>query len=99
MPFFRFFRFHSHLCSVATPCSFGSPAQVNELDFSEIPREMQVWGDVLKRSPRDWLELDDDWLDWPACCIDNYIKTNLCEGLSNSAMQEAFARKLQEMCK
>ena len=28
MPFFSFFRFHSHLCSVAQPCRFGWPAKV-----------------------------------------------------------------------
>jgi hypothetical protein len=28
VPFFSFFRLHSHLCSVATPCRFGWPANV-----------------------------------------------------------------------
>lgn len=28
MPFFRIFHFFPHFCSISTPCSFGSPAQV-----------------------------------------------------------------------
>ena len=74
-------------------------SKMNELEFSEKPRGMQVWEDVLKRRPRDWLALDDDWLDWPECCSDKYVRTHLSEGLSDTAVQEILATKLQEMCK
>lgn len=39
-------------------------SRMDEQQFSEVPRGMQVWSDVLRRQPRDWLALDDDWLDW-----------------------------------
>ena len=38
--------------------------------FLAAPRGMQVWSDVLRRKPRDWLALDDDYLHWPAWCRD-----------------------------
>ena len=74
-------------------------SKMNELEFAEKPRGMQIWEDVLKRKPRAWLALDDDWLDWPECCSDKYVKTHLSEGLADPAVQEIFATKLQEMCK
>ena len=74
-------------------------SKMNELEFGEKPRGMQVWEDVLKRRPRAWLALDDDWLDWPEWCLENYVKTHLNEGISDPAVQEEFARKLREMCK
>lgn len=74
-------------------------SKMNQFEFAEKPRGMQVWEDVLKRRPRDWLALDDDWLDWPEYCGDKYVKTHLSEGLSDPAVQDTFARKLQEMCR
>jgi HAD domain in Swiss Army Knife RNA repair proteins len=73
-------------------------SKMNQHEFALKPRGMQVWEDVLTRRPRDWLALDDDWFDWPKCCSDKYVKTNLSEGLSDTAVQEIFATKLQEMC-
>ena len=74
-------------------------SRMNKLDFAEMPRGMQVWEDVLKRRPRAWLALDDDWVDWPEWCFDHYVKTHAREGLSDAAVLEKFARKLQQMCK
>ena len=74
-------------------------SKMNKFEFAEKPRGLQVWEDVLKRRPRNWLALDDDWLDWPGCCIDNYVKTHSIEGLCDPAVLDTFARKLQEMCK
>lgn len=74
-------------------------SRMNELEFAEKSRGMQVWEDVLKRRLRAWLALDDDWLDWPEWCLDNYVKTHLSEGINNLAVQDEFAQKLQEMCK
>ena len=74
-------------------------SKMNELEFGEKPRGMQVWEDVLKRRPRAWLALDDDWLDWPEWCLDNYVKTHPIDGLRNQAVQNEFAQKLQGMCK
>jgi hypothetical protein len=73
-------------------------SKMNELEFAEKPRGVQVWEDVLKRRPRDWLALDDDGLDWPECGIEKYVKTHLSEGISDPAVQNEFAQKLREMC-
>ena len=74
-------------------------SKMKEVEFTAKSRGMQVWEEVLKRRPRDWLALDDDWLDWPECCSDKYVRTHLSEGLSDAAVQQRFATKLQEMCK
>ena len=74
-------------------------SSMNELEFGEMPRGLQVWEDVLKRQPRAWLALDDDYVDWPEWCLENYVNTHPREGLSDLAVLEEFARKLREMCK
>ena len=74
-------------------------SRMNELEFGEMPRGLQVWEDVLKRQPRAWLALDDDYVDWPELCLENFVKTHPREGLSDLAVLEEFARKLREMCK
>lgn len=35
-------------------------AGMDEQEFAAMPRGLQVWNDVLRRRPRDWLALDDD---------------------------------------
>lgn len=74
-------------------------SRMDEMDFVASPRGMQVWSDVLRREPRDWLALDDDWLDWPSWCLDKYVRTHPHEGLSHAAVENEFTAKLQEMCK
>jgi hypothetical protein len=73
-------------------------SRMDEQRFSEVPRGMQVWSDVLRRKPRDWLALDDDWLDWPKWCLEKYVRTHEHEGLSDPAVQAEFREKLQELC-
>lgn len=36
--------------------------------FQQMPRGIQVWADVRRRLPEEWLALDDDDVDWPAVC-------------------------------
>lgn len=67
-------------------------------EFYAAPRGMQVWSDVLRRQPRDWLALDDDYLHWPTWCRDKYIRTHAYEGLSDPAVQVEFREKLALMC-
>lgn len=74
-------------------------SNMNEQEFSQAPRGMQVWRDVVKRKPRAWLALDDDCLDWPKWCLDNYVKTHEDEGIGDPAVQDEFAKKLLELCK
>lgn len=58
---------------------------------------MQVWSDVLRRRPRDWLAVDDDFLHWPAWCRDKYVRTHEQKGLSEPTVLEEFRVKLQLM--
>lgn len=74
-------------------------SKMNEEEFAAAPRGMQVWGDVYKRKPRDWLASDDDYLHWPAWCREKYIKTHEHEGLSAPAVLAEFKEKLERLCK
>lgn len=74
-------------------------SRINEDEFAAAPRGMQVWSDVLRRKPRDWLALDDDWLHWPKWCLDKFVRTHEHEGLSDPAVASEFGVKLREMCK
>ena len=48
--------------------------------FAELPRGVQILGDVLRRQPRDWLALDDDGLDWPVWPTSLRGHLLLCDG-------------------
>lgn len=61
-------------------------------DFRQMPRGMQVWEDVQRRKPRQWLALDDDPQGWPEWARDNLIE---CEG-SIGLSSERVRRELQE---
>lgn len=74
-------------------------SRMNEDEFAAAPRGMQVWSDVLRRKPRDWLALDDDWLHWPKWCLDKFVRTHEHEGLSDPAVASEFGVKLRGMCK
>jgi HAD domain in Swiss Army Knife RNA repair proteins len=67
--------------------------------FAELPRGLQVWGDVRRRRPRDWLALDDNYLGWPATCLDKYIRTHDYEGISDPEVLAELKVKLQALCK
>lgn len=71
---------------------------MNESKFTDAPRGMQVWSDVLRRQPRDWIALDDDYLHWPAWCLDKYVRTHEHEGISDPAVEAEFRKKLALMC-
>lgn len=73
-------------------------SQMNESSFTAAPRGMQVWSDVVRRKPRDWLALDDDYLHWPAWCLDKYVRTHEHEGISEAAVEAELRQKLALMC-
>lgn len=73
-------------------------SRMSEQNFVDKPRGMQVWNDVVKRSPRDWLALDDDELGWPAWCLEKLVKTNALEGISEPNVLAEFQKKLGSMC-
>jgi hypothetical protein len=76
--------------------TFHSRMQKDE--FLTMSRGMQVWADVYRRQPRDWLALDDDYLHWPAWCHDKYIRTHEQQGLSDPVVLDEFKMKLRRMC-
>ena len=60
---------------------------------------MQVWADVYRRQPKDWLALDDDFLQWPMWCRDKLIRTFPHLGLNSQETQELLRSKLLSMSK
>ena len=71
---------------------------MNDDEFMYLHRGQQVFKDVQRRRPRDWLALDDDAEGWPAEHAARYIKTNMYEGLSDPSVLIEFNQKLREMC-
>lgn len=71
---------------------------MHEPSFVSAPRGEQVFSDVLRRKPRDWLALDDDYLHWPASHLEKLIRTHEQEGLSAPDVQAEFRQKLARMC-
>lgn len=71
---------------------------MNVDDFLHLRRGQQVYDDVLRRQPRDWLALDDDEEGWPVENAEKFVKTHMYEGLSDFLVQREFQQKLREMC-
>lgn len=69
-------------------------SQMYEQLFVDMPRGMQVWLDVVRRNPRDWFALDDDFLNWPAWCTDNFIQTHEHEGIGDPVVLTKIEKKL-----
>lgn len=89
-------RLPSSLQSRVIGATFHS--KMDEDYFLAEPRGMQVWSDVLRRQPRAWLALDDDYQHWPAWCRDKYVRTHEHEGISEPAVEAEFRQKLEFMC-
>lgn len=66
-----------------------TPAQ-----FDTMSRGMQIWRDVERRKPSNWLALDDDAFGWPASCRDKLIETKGHLGLSDPDVQDAIRARL-----
>jgi hypothetical protein len=58
---------------------------------------VQIWSDVLRRRPTDWLAIDDDYLDWPSRCRDKLVLTDEALGISAPAVLEELSEKLAAM--
>ena len=71
-------------------------SNMNMYDFAEMPRGFQIWEDVQRRKPKDWIAIDDDDNNWPAWCLDNYIKTHAHDGISDPDVKVAIELKLAE---
>ena len=61
-------------------------SRMNEQEFLDKPRGLQVVEDVMRRKPARWLALDDDFEDWPVEHLANYIRTHPTEGISDPAV-------------
>lgn len=72
-------------------------SRMNEHEFLQAPRRMQVWGDVVRRKPRAWLALDDDYLHWPKWDLDNYVQTDVVHGISEPKVLAEIETKLAKM--
>ncbi len=64
-------------------------------EFAELPRGVQILGDVLRRKPLDWFAIDDDGFDWPAWCRSKLVLTQQHIGLTEIAVQRDIARRLK----
>lgn len=65
--------------------------------FKQAPRGMQIWSDVLRRQPADWLSLDDDYLHWPTWCREKLVRTHEVLGISAPTVQAELRAKLALM--
>lgn len=70
----------------------SDPWQVHS--FRATPRGVQIWADVLRRKPRQWLALDDDTFSWPVWARDNLVACDGETGLSCPRVQEELTAKL-----
>jgi len=64
-------------------------------EFAEIPRGIQILGDVLRRNPLDWFAIDDDGFAWPAWCRNKLVLTQQQIGLTDLAVQRDIKRRLK----
>ena len=73
-------------------------SNMSKREFSELPRGLQVWSDVIKRKPRDWLAIDDANEAWPEHSLRNYVQTHKQDGISHPAVLAEFQEELGRMC-
>ncbi len=66
-------------------------------EFLALPRGLQIWSDVVRRRPFDWLALDDDSDDWPPWCRDQLVATHAVEGISDPAVMRQIEERLHAM--
>jgi hypothetical protein len=71
--------------------------QIDPTLFAQAARGMQIWSDVLRRRPADWLAIDDDYFGWPAWCKDKLVVTDAILGISAPAVLEELCAKLEKM--
>lgn len=63
--------------------------------FRAMPRGLQIWADVCRRKPREWLALDDDAFGWPAWAESRLVRCQGDRGLSDEATQAQLAELLR----
>ena len=73
-------------------------SNMREHEFSALPRGLQVWSDVVKRKPRNWLAIDDVAEGWPENSLPNFVLTHKQDGISAPEVLAEFQEKLGRMC-
>lgn len=65
--------------------------------FRNMPRGLQVMGDVARRLPSSWVALDDDPTGWSADARDKLVLTHGLHGLGEERAQLELQSKLQAL--
>lgn len=63
--------------------------------FKATSRGMQVWSDVYRRKPAQWLALDDDDFGWPTWALENLVRCDGSTGLPSPRVQAELREKLK----
>lgn len=74
-------------------------SSMREHEFTALPRGLQVWSDVARRKPSDWLAIDDVDEGWPEHSLSHYVRTHQHDGISDPAVLVEFQEKLGRMCR
>lgn len=70
--------------------------RMNHEDFDNKLRGGQVYEDVLRRKPAQWVALDDDTDGWPSEVGDRYIRTHLIDGISDHEVLVAIRERFKQ---
>lgn len=73
--------------------------EMQKIEFDLTSRGAQVWNDVLRRKPSDWIAIDNDENGWPSHCRSKLILTHDRLGLSDPKIQIEVATALRSMSK
>ncbi|MEX3981863.1 HAD domain-containing protein [Paraburkholderia sp. EG287A] len=96
-------RYHGSLARVARHLTPGLRKRIigatyhsrmDEHEFAEAPRGVQIWADVVRRRPTSWLALDDDYVRWPMWCRDKLVLTDETLGISAPHVLDELRIKL-----
>jgi hypothetical protein len=66
--------------------------------FTALPRGKQVWDDVQRRKPKDWIALDDDSNGWPSESDNKFIQTHDIDGISHPEVLARLKAALEQLC-
>lgn len=67
---------------------------MNRDAFQQLSRGFQIWLDVERRLPSNWLAIDDDHSDWPDWCRDRLVRCDDDWGISDPAVHATLKGKL-----
>lgn len=65
--------------------------------FTALPRGTQVWDDVQRRKPKNWIALDDDPEGWPTESAGKFIQTDAKDGISTVEVLRSLEAALARM--